>query len=152
MRVVTYYIEVVGTLALEGATLAERSVQVCKELEGIAASAEALDGEHHVPDAFFPLPPSHSHCAYLVLLPFTHSYCGRFLQSDSQVEGTSIMPACKECGETVLRFVLHVRAYRPPGPMNSRYWRVWYCGVFGQFVRFLHAPSMSLDRSTTNAA
>lgn len=51
VHVVTYYIEVVGTLAL-----AERFVRVCKELEGIAASAEALDGEHHVPDAFFPLP------------------------------------------------------------------------------------------------
>ena len=46
----------VGTLALEVATLVERLVQVCKELEGIDASAEALDGEHHVPDAFFPLP------------------------------------------------------------------------------------------------
>ena len=49
VRVVTYYIEVVGALA-------ERFVHVCKVFEGIAASAEALDGEHHVPDAFFPLP------------------------------------------------------------------------------------------------
>ena len=73
VRVVTYYIEVVGTLALEVATLVERFVHVCKDFEGIAASAEALDGEHHVPDAFFPLPPSHSHRAYLVLLPFTHT-------------------------------------------------------------------------------
>ena len=49
MYVVTYYIEVVGALA-------ERFVHVCKDFEGIAASAEALDGENHVPDAFFPLP------------------------------------------------------------------------------------------------
>ena len=37
-------------------SLEERFVHVCKELEGIVASAEALDDELHVPDAFFPLP------------------------------------------------------------------------------------------------
>ena len=51
MHVVTYYIEV----AMHDWcwSLEERFVHVCKELEGIAASVEALDGEHHMPDAFF---------------------------------------------------------------------------------------------------
>ena len=34
-------------------SLEECFVHVCKELEGIAASAEALDDERHVSDAFF---------------------------------------------------------------------------------------------------
>ena len=48
---VTYYIEV--AVHNWRWSLEECFVHVCKELEGIAASAEALDGEHHVPDAFF---------------------------------------------------------------------------------------------------
>ena len=51
VRVVTYYIEV--AVHDWRWSMEERSVHVCKELEGIAAFAEALDGEHHVPDAFF---------------------------------------------------------------------------------------------------
>ena len=54
VRIVTYYIEV--AVYNWRWSLEERFMHVCKELEGIAASAEALDDEHHVPDASFPLP------------------------------------------------------------------------------------------------